>query len=87
MEHLCHCGKRVAAKRLVLDQGEIFLCEKPECKDRIVEQLDEDFRQFHQGRSRKSYESSAKIVTWTFSVMAIITIAYLFYSIVNNFLR
>ena len=66
----CYCGKTEATKKLSYpfhDDGFIPICSNKECKDRVLQEIDNlKFRGSHQGRSKNSYENSVKINTWIF---------------------
>lgn len=83
MEHLCYCGKKIASKRLVLNQGEILICEDSKCKEKIEAELDASFRESHQGRSRQNYEYSAKITMWSIGLALLILLGVSLYHLIS----
>ena len=60
----CYCGKEEATKELSspFHDGFIPICSNVECKDRILQEIDNiKFQGSQQRRSRNSYENSVKI--------------------------
>ena len=83
MEHLCHCGKKVATKQLSTEDGSILLCDDDKCRRKVEDELNRLFMESHQGRSRQNYESSAKITMWSIGLVLLILLGLSIYHLFN----
>lgn len=87
----CKCGKP-STRRLHIEPDGGFLpcCDDPKCKEDLEGFVyDLYYRdQYHQGRSRQSYESSAWMITVAFTIILASIVGYSIFSyFVNNFLK
>ena len=59
----CCCKeKKEATSKLVFEQGDLYYCGDPKCKEEIEKEMQEDFeRTLYQGRTFEQYKTSATI--------------------------
>jgi hypothetical protein len=89
METKCKCGNQSTRKFGIDQEGFILCCDKDECADRIYQELHElnEREKYYQGKSPRSYESSAKLIMFSLIAISVILIGFVTFKIVNNFLK
>ena len=90
MEEKCKCGNYATRKfNKVSDEGFILCCNSDKCEKRIYDELRDlnEREKYYQGKSPASYESSAKIMIYSFVVISTIVSIYLTIKIVKNFIH
>ncbi len=84
MTHNCLICDKIADRKVTtsFNQGELYLCSSKKCKimlrNRLTENIEkiEDDPMDFQGRSPEKYESSSKVIVWSFISMLTVVIIY-----------
>lgn len=81
MTHNCLICNKIADRKVTtsFNQGELYLCSSEECKTKLKNDLTDNIEYDSidfQGRSPEKYESSSKVIVWSFISMLTIVIIY-----------